>query len=267
MLKVVDKSTRRKGLHFERRIHWLLKFVPREHLVGLSQITLLDHPVGKWAKERLKNARAAYHQAYGQSPAYIEMYADRIFGNTSSPVFFFIPLAATRMMAWSLFHEIGHHHNKSLHGITAKKEEGSAEAYAEQLYEKFEEYYDAFHRRVFRWPFYEVYFFLLRRTEPYKSKFRVCKAALKQKPDEVSTLVDLAHMHYHFLRFRKSKRLYQKALQFRPEDGDLYYELACIEWWQRNWRQSALLFELAIKHKTKKKDVTPVVGKGSGTSS
>ncbi len=260
MLNIVDESRPRKGLRFRKRINLLLTFVPKEDLVGLGEVVLLDEPTDKWRKERLKNAAAAYYPGRGTRLGSIELYANRVFKGALPPLFF-IPNAATAIMARSFFHEVGHHRNKARHAITKSREEVSADAYADERFEEFDRYYAAFARKAVRWPLMKLYNFVLSRTEPHNTSFHRLRTAVRERPSDVSALLDLAHMHFYFWNLRASQRLCKRALRLRPDSGDVYYDLACIAWRKRNWSKSVSLFELAMKYGTGRPSVRHWLGK------
>ena len=110
----------------------MLKHVPNRDLVHLSHILVTDLPERKWS--RLKGALGAYFRKWNKQPARIEIYLKNIFGNSSLDYIKYCFPIAEFELAHVLYHEIGHHVEKTRsHGINKKTKELHADRYAEKL--------------------------------------------------------------------------------------------------------------------------------------
>jgi hypothetical protein len=73
-----------------------------------------------------------YWHKKGRELARIEIALSAIYKGVPKIIFFF-PFVAKFMLANVLFHEIGHHYQQYVHGITKKDEEYFAEKYKKQM--------------------------------------------------------------------------------------------------------------------------------------
>ena len=127
-----EKELQRLKINIHEAIEKLLAHVPDRDLIQLSHILVTDFPEKKLT--RLQGARGAYYRKWNKQPARIEIYLKNIFGDTN-PNFikYFFPMAEFEL-AQVLFHEIGHHVEKTRsHGINKTNNEFHADQYAGKL--------------------------------------------------------------------------------------------------------------------------------------
>lgn len=256
MLKIIDNSTKRMGMRFEKRIRFLLRFISPSDLMGLEKIVLLDVPVGKSANRNLKDAWGAYFQKWGKSPASIEMYSQRIFGEKPLPLIFVVPYIATKQMVYVLFHEIGHHKRMSSHGILKERNEKFADHYAEFHYAKFLRWYCSFFPKIMRYPFKDLFVKLCLRREPYKTHFQnICKL-IREKPNDPDTLLAWARTLWSYCaKPREAAKIYRQVIKMGYKVGDVYYTWARMEWDCASFSKAAELSQLALEHGATNKNV------------
>ena len=121
----------------EESLNRIIEFVPKMDLIGLKYIYVTDEP-GEW-KKHLANASGAYFQKTKNAPAYIEMYLSRLFGhiNSAESSMLMVPFQNIGL-AQTLFHEVGHHVEKTRsHGISKKKRETFAKKYEQTHLSKY----------------------------------------------------------------------------------------------------------------------------------
>jgi hypothetical protein len=107
----------------------LLKKIPHEHLIGLGAIILMDELTNN---KRSHGAAGLYWRKNGREEARIEIALSAIYKGMPK-TFFYFPFVAKFMLASVLFHELGHHYQQHVHGITKKDEESFAEKYKKQM--------------------------------------------------------------------------------------------------------------------------------------
>lgn len=104
----------------------LLKNIPQEHLIGLGAIILSD----QLSQNRV--AEGLYWPKKDREPAKIGMALGTIYKGVPKIVFY-LPFVAKFMLARVLFHEIGHHYQRHVHGVKKKDAESFAEKYKKQM--------------------------------------------------------------------------------------------------------------------------------------
>jgi hypothetical protein len=115
----------------EELIRKLLIKVPKDHLVGLGTIILVDQVTNK----RNQKSEGLYWQRKGQELAKIEISVNEIYKGMPRCIFY-LPFISKFMLAKVLYHEIGHHYQYSTHGIKNKEYENFAEKYKKQMLKK-----------------------------------------------------------------------------------------------------------------------------------
>ncbi len=118
-------------LAIENLIRKLLLKIPKEHLVGLGAIILVDQVTHK----RNQKATGLYWQRKGKELAKIELAVPAIYKGMPKFIFY-LPFIAKFILANVFFHEIGHHYQHSTHGITNKEGENFADKYRKQMVKK-----------------------------------------------------------------------------------------------------------------------------------
>ena len=118
-------------LAIEALIRKLLLKIPKEHLIGLGAIILVDQVT----HTRNKKSTGLYWQRKGQELAKIEIAVTAIYKGMPRFIFY-LPFIAKFMLANVLYHEIGHHYQYSTHGITSKGGEDFADKYRKQMLKK-----------------------------------------------------------------------------------------------------------------------------------
>jgi hypothetical protein len=107
-------------------VHKLLKSIPQEHLIGLSAIILTDQ------LSQNKHAEGLYWPKKEREPAKIGMALGMIYKGVPNFVFY-LPFITKFMLASVLYHEIGHHYQRHVHGVKKKEQESFAEQYKKQM--------------------------------------------------------------------------------------------------------------------------------------
>lgn len=138
MLKIEITQTGRKEIerlqiNIEESLKRIIQFIPKSDLIGLGCIYVSDEP-GQW-KEHLADALGAYFQKFNNIPAYIEIYLSRLFSHirNAESLRLIIPIQDIGI-AHTIFHEVGHHVEKSKkHGIKKSDRERFAENYVQRL--------------------------------------------------------------------------------------------------------------------------------------
>ena len=139
-IKIIEtgrKEIKKLGTDIEESINKIIEFIPKANLNGLDYIYVTDEPM-EW-KKHLANAAGAYFQKSKDAPAYIEIYLSRLFRNISSAESsqLMVPLRNIGI-ALAVFHEIGHHVEKTKsHGIKKNNRERYAENYEKKLMAKY----------------------------------------------------------------------------------------------------------------------------------
>lgn len=125
-------SKRMFWFNIDKAINNLLNVIPKEHLVGLEKIIVVDDIKLK----KKKKAAGSYRAKIGWDPAVIELSIKSIYKGMPKILFLF-PFVAKFSIASVLFHEIGHHHHhKFKHGIGRSKKETFAEDYSKTMLKK-----------------------------------------------------------------------------------------------------------------------------------
>ena len=131
--KVIEKL----GIDIEESLYRIVENIPKMDLIGLNCISVTDKP-GEW-KEHLINASGTYFEKTKTAPAYIELYLSRLFAhiNKTESSKLMIPFQDI-CLAQTVFHEIGHHVEKTRsHGINKKKRETFAKNYEHKLLSRY----------------------------------------------------------------------------------------------------------------------------------
>jgi hypothetical protein len=130
----IDNQLQRKIFWFdlEKNIRKLLGVIPKEHLIGLKRITIVDN-----IKDRKLNRLAGVYTPQTKShPAAIELSVESIYKGMPK-IFFLLPFVAKFSLADALFHEIGHHyHHNYKHKIDKANKEKFAESYRAEMLKK-----------------------------------------------------------------------------------------------------------------------------------
>lgn len=117
------------GFITARRVKKLLRVVPREHLIGLEKIVILNEIRDK----KKRRVGGIYREKSNEQPCSIELAIDRIYHGMPR-ILFFLPFAANFSLADVLYHEIGHHYHKIFtHGVKQHKQEHFAENYSKEM--------------------------------------------------------------------------------------------------------------------------------------
>jgi hypothetical protein len=124
---------------FRPTVERLLSSLPSEQLVNLRSIVLTDSvSIGRGKTRRVsgrkydRNAcRGFYYQAWRGRPAWIQLVADNIVAGC--PAFLLhLQLFRDHQVAQTLYHEVGHHLQKTI-GSTVRGEEEVAEYWRDRL--------------------------------------------------------------------------------------------------------------------------------------
>lgn len=115
----------------EKMVRNLISKVPKEHLVGLGKIVILDNVTHK----RDRYSGAIYWPKTARDPAEIEIAVSVIFRGMPRVVYYF-PFISKFMLADALYHEIGHHRQYFTHGVSKKEQEICADNYKRQILNK-----------------------------------------------------------------------------------------------------------------------------------
>lgn len=235
-LKIAQEAFNKPGFSFEESIELLLRFIPIEHLQGLDRIVLVNAPA-----ESREKVFGRYYLTAPRNEAALELYADRLFAGTSDWLFF-IPLAATRVMAYTFYYLLGKHYYaqdpRSYINV-----ENNAQTYAARFFSRFQQYHLRYHRRILPQPVGAFCSWLLTKQEPYRTRYQNCLARANAKEKDVPALLELADMHWaYFADLRQAKRLYRQVLKINPQNGDAYYGLATEAWHRGQWSKAAEFF-------------------------
>lgn len=130
-IRIENHCETRLPFDVDATIHKLITVVPREHLVGLDIIILVDQVTHK----RGKNAAGIYQQKHGHEPATIQIGLKTIYRGLPR-IFPFLPFVNKFLLARTLYHEIGHHYQRLVHGVKKKDAEQFAENYSLQMQRK-----------------------------------------------------------------------------------------------------------------------------------
>lgn len=127
----------RLDFDIEKSIRNIIEFVPKVDSKGISIILITDLPLIK--KGKRNNSKASYRKKHGINPAYIEVYLKNLFSHIRSVESFRLMLPIQEHgLAWTLFHEIGHHIRISKsHGVKSRRSEAFADNYADKIMRKF----------------------------------------------------------------------------------------------------------------------------------
>ena len=108
-----DSNTKKRifWLNFDKMILKLLDIVPKEHLIGIEKIVIVDEIKLKKGRK----AAGAYKRKNGRDSAMVELSVKSIYKGMPR-ILFLLPFVAKFSLADVLFHEIGHHyHHKFKH--------------------------------------------------------------------------------------------------------------------------------------------------------
>ncbi len=120
------------GFNIERNARKLIDVIPKQDLIGLERIIIVEEIKGK----RKSKYAGVYKQRQGYQPSTIELSKNAIFKGMPK-IFFLLPFIAKFTLAGVLYHEIGHHyHHKYKHGVAKQKEEAFAEGYNKKMLKK-----------------------------------------------------------------------------------------------------------------------------------
>lgn len=117
------------GFNIEKIVAKLLRVVPKEDLVGLERIVIVD----QITKEE---TLGIYKYKHNFKPTSIEISFKSIY--KGMPKFlFFLPFIPKFLLADVLYHEIGHHYERNFfHGIGKKEREKFADNYGKKMSKK-----------------------------------------------------------------------------------------------------------------------------------
>lgn len=107
-----------------RIVRVLLQYVPPEHLVGLRTIVLTNYAALSHDNRRhklrsrgrrvdMRRVLGSYHQAWKGNPAWIDLFVDLIDAQYLTPFMYHLPFFPYVFFADVLYHEIGHHIQKT----------------------------------------------------------------------------------------------------------------------------------------------------------
>ena len=120
------------GFITEKRVKKLLRIVPKEHILGLDKIVILNEIVDK----KKNPIGGAYRQKANNQPCSVELAMNVIYKGMPGLVLY-LPFAATFLLADVLYHEIGHHYYKIYcHGIKKSKQEDFVGEYSKEMLKK-----------------------------------------------------------------------------------------------------------------------------------
>jgi len=134
-MKILFDSNTKKRIfwfNFDKMILKLLDIVPKEHLIGIEKIVIVDEIKLKKGRK----AAGAYKRKNGRDSAMVELSVKSIYKGMPR-ILFLLPFVAKFSLADVLFHEIGHHyHHKFKHGIGNSRAEKFAEDYRRSMLKK-----------------------------------------------------------------------------------------------------------------------------------
>lgn len=120
------------GFIIKRKVNKLIRAIPKEHLIGLEKIIILD----EIPNNKRRDIGGLYRQKQKNQPCSIELSVSVIFKGMPR-IFFFFPFIPDFSLADVLYHEIGHHcHKRLTHGIKKEREESFAEKYRSEMVKK-----------------------------------------------------------------------------------------------------------------------------------
>lgn len=140
---------------FEKNIKIILKYVPKEHIVGLCKIEAIRFSP---EKHRRQTYGFYYGEREGEKFPKIVVCAENILGNLPKIIFHF-PFIPRIFLGMTIYHEIGHHYQRLRHGIEKKRWEKDADVYQKMMTRRAFKFQLLFLGLLF-WPF-----LLLRRME------------------------------------------------------------------------------------------------------
>ena len=210
--------------NFSNAIQELLKYVPKEDLIGLSKIVIIDEPLdSKWAKQ-YPWAAGAYFEKFQNRNAYIELYFKKIY-STLPNWFFRFPFLPQHSISYVLFHEIGHHAQKMKHGLGKNVIEKDAGTYAKKYYSDYVRRYNKFR---FIWQPLSSIFVRGYWRGQYKSQFKELESKIKQDPKDYASLTKLANLHIKCGYLHVALRLCNRSLKINNQYIDTYWSLISI---------------------------------------
>jgi len=124
---------KRLKFDIDKSIADIFNYVPKEDIVGISDIVITDTP--QKVKGRNLLSQAAYFRKYDDKPAYIEIYLKNLYSLIESHESFSLMLPIQEYgLAVTMFHEIGHHVRLlRTHNIGREESEKYASQYAIKL--------------------------------------------------------------------------------------------------------------------------------------
>lgn len=117
--------------HLIKEVKSLLRYVPKDHLYGLQKIVITDIA----SDHRVRDRGGAYYSERQGSVPMIELCTAILFKGIPKALFF-IPFLTRFIIADALFHEIGHHYQKKIHGIKKEEWEQWSERYSKEMTKK-----------------------------------------------------------------------------------------------------------------------------------
>jgi len=131
-VRVETRSRVKFPLDVEKLVKRLLAKIPSEHLQGLDSILIVDVPSDRPAN----STRGRYLPKSGKlNPARIEIAPQVIYRGVPRTLFR-LPFICEFMLANVLYHEIGHHHQQFIHGVSKHRAERFAEKYKREMIRK-----------------------------------------------------------------------------------------------------------------------------------
>lgn len=116
----------------EKKISQLIGVIPKDHIIGLEKIIIVDEIKNKKAKD----AAGIYKKKHGMESASIEISVEAVYRKMPK-ILFYLPFIAKFTLADVLYHEIGHHyHYKYKHGVNKNRKESFAENYRKEMLKK-----------------------------------------------------------------------------------------------------------------------------------
>jgi hypothetical protein len=130
-IKIENQYKEGVPINIEKTVNNLLIKVPKEQLVGLDTIVI----VNKVTHKRGRKADGLYWPKIGSESARIEIAIGEIYKGMPRFVFF-LPFIAKFMLADVLFHEIGHHYQSFTHNLKKEEWENFATKYKKKMLKK-----------------------------------------------------------------------------------------------------------------------------------
>jgi hypothetical protein len=198
---------------FEQVTRRLLRYVPSEHIAGLEELRIVDGQDGEKS-----TFRGLYYKRHQGIPAHCVLNASTIFERTPRWLFYITPAISTYNFAQVLYHEIGHHHQHNVHGITKQQQESFAKRYSNDMCRK------AFHfwyisGRIIFFPLAvlaRVIVGLLERYYSYK---------IKKNPQSSGSRYRLASVLMISKKLHEANKHLHKAVQLQPNFVRAWYQL------------------------------------------